>query len=121
MLAKRVRGATLEVATSKDQCPPIPRAGIVHDGKKSEMEFNEMAWGFIETYEELNTRELNELLEKNVPLEALVFFEQYAELVRSQEPGLKSHDAGRLPEIMLMGYLLHALEDRLQPKTLPAA
>ena len=85
------------------------------------MNFDELAWGFVETYEELNTEDLNELLKKNVPLDALVFFEDYADLVRSQEPGLKAHDAGRLPEIMLMGYLLHALEERLQPKILPPA
>jgi hypothetical protein len=106
-------------------CPaPSPSIVVASQNEKeraSDVNFGELAWGFVETFEELDTEELNELLKKNVPLDALVFFEEYADLVRSEEPGLKAHDAGRLPEIMLMGYLIHALEERLQPKVLPPA
>lgn len=79
------------------------------------MKFDKLAWGFIEAYDELNSEQLNELIEKNVPMEALVFFEDYSEAVRKQTPQPSSRDGDRLPEMMLLGYLIHLLEHRIRP------
>jgi hypothetical protein len=52
------------------------------------------------------------MLAKNVPLEALEFFGAYAEtFAKAQE--IEGSTARRLPNLMLLGYLLRVLEERL--------
>lgn len=79
------------------------------------MTFNEMAREFAEVFDEMDTDQINEMLALNVPLETLNFFSDY---VREFVEGvtLPSDLRERLPNLMLMGYLLRTLEDRLGPE-----
>ena len=81
------------------------------------MTHTEMAWEFAEVFSELPADQINEVLAKNVPVETLDFFLEYAESFSKGEGGA---DAGigdetrkRLPNLMLLGYLLRVLEERL--------
>jgi len=86
------------------------------------MTFEELAWSFVEVYEELDIAQINEVLRENTPVEALEFFFAYANQVRTEE-GLVDDEQGadRLAELMLVGYLIHALQERLHPELRPAA
>lgn len=86
------------------------------------MTFEELAWSFVEVYEELDVAQINDVLQKNTPIEALEFFFSYAQKVRAEE-GLVDDEQGtdRLAELMLVGYLIHALQERLHPEVRPAA
>lgn len=72
----------------------------------------ELAWEFAELFDELSVDHVNELLAKNVPLETLEFFTSYAESFASAEK-VEGPLARRLPNLLLVGYLLRVLEDRL--------
>ena len=72
----------------------------------------ELAWEFAELFSELNVDDVNEVLSKNVPVETLEFFTSYADSVARAE-GIEGKLAGRLPNLLLVGYLLRVLEDRL--------
>lgn len=81
----------------------------------------ELAWELVEVLDEVTVDELNELVAKNVPLETLEFFTRYGV---EFSKGLPIDDATqkRLPNLMLLGYLLRVLEDRLlvQPESFDA-
>jgi hypothetical protein len=79
------------------------------------MTFEEMAWEFAEVFDELDVEQINEMLAKNVPFETLEFFTQYAHNF-GDSCGIESDAAARLPNLMLIGYLIHVLEERLLPK-----
>jgi hypothetical protein len=72
----------------------------------------ELAWEFAELFDELSVDHVNELLAKNVPLETLEFFASYAESFARSEK-VEGPLAARLPNLLLVGYLLRVLEDRL--------
>lgn len=78
------------------------------------MTFEEMAWDFVEVFEDLEIEQINEVLVKNVPFERLEFFNEYAtdfgEAAEIGEAACK-----RLANLMLIGYLLRVLEERLLP------
>ncbi len=76
------------------------------------MNHAELAWEFAEVFGELPTEQINEMLAKNVPLETLEFFTSYCESFAQSEE-LADVTRGRLPNLMLVGYLLRVLEDRL--------
>jgi hypothetical protein len=76
------------------------------------MTFEELAWEFVEVFEELEVDSINEMLAKNVPFETLKFFNTYAEDFGTAE-GLKGQTLHRLPNLMLIGYILRVLEERL--------
>ncbi len=78
------------------------------------MTFEEMAWDFVEVFGELKTEEINEVLAKNVPFETLEFFNQYATDF-GQSCKIDPEACKSLPNLMLVGYLLHVLEERLLP------
>ncbi len=79
------------------------------------MTFTEMAREFAEVFDELDTDQINEMLAMNVPFETLNFFAEYAsEFAEGME--LPEDLRGRLPNLMLMGYLLRTLEERLHPE-----
>ena len=61
---------------------------------------------------ELTREELAELVAKNVPSDAHEFFKHYAREFCEGLPIDKSLTA-RLPNLMLLGYLLRVLEERL--------
>ena len=76
------------------------------------MTFEEMAWDFVEVFSDLEADQINEVLAKNVPVETLEFFVEYVESFRKGEEIAES-TAKRLPNLMLLGYLLRVLEERL--------
>jgi hypothetical protein len=79
------------------------------------MTIDELAWEFAEVFDDLDVDSINEMLAKNVPLETLHFFNSYAERFgRSQ--GVGDETLQRLPNLMLIGYILRILEDRLLPE-----
>ena len=79
------------------------------------MTFEEMAWEFAEVSDELDTLQINEMLARNVPIETLKFFSQYvAEFTQGVEIPEELHE--RLPNLMLIGYLLRSLEQKLDPQ-----
>ena len=72
----------------------------------------ELARELVELLDDLTVGEMRELVDKNVPAGALEFFHRYANdfaLGLSIGPDL----TGRLPNLMVLGYLLRLLEDRL--------
>jgi hypothetical protein len=80
----------------------------------------ELAWELVEVLDDLNLDEMRELVAKNVPSDSIEFFERYA---REFSEGLAIDKAvrARLPNLMLLGYLLRVLEDRLlEPDALDA-
>lgn len=76
----------------------------------------ELAWELVEVLEELSIDELNELVAKNVPLDSLEFFSRYASEFAEGLP-IDTATEKRLPNLMLLGYLLRVLEDRLVVET----
>ncbi len=76
------------------------------------MNHAELAWEFADLFGELSAEHINEILAKNVPLETLEFFNAYAESFAKSE-SLEGPTADRLPNLMLLGYLLRVLQDRL--------
>lgn len=72
----------------------------------------ELAWELVEVLEALSVDELNELVAKNVPLDTLDFFSRYAREFAEGLP-IDASTTKRLPNLMLLGYLLRVLEDRL--------
>ena len=54
------------------------------------------------------------MLARNVPIKSLDFFSQYAdEFTAESEIDIKTR--ARLPNLMLIGYLIRVLEERLEP------
>jgi len=78
------------------------------------MTFEEMAWEFVEVFDELEVEQINEMLAKNVPLQSLEFFARYGRDFGKKE-GMSGHSLETLPNLMLIGYLLRVLEERLIP------
>jgi hypothetical protein len=54
------------------------------------------------------------MLAKNVPIETLGFFTEYAEQFGKVEK-IEGESQKRLPNLMLIGYLMRVLEERLLP------
>ena len=71
----------------------------------------ELAWELVELFDELGIDQINEMVAKNVPLETLEFFSSYAS--DFADATLPDTTRKRLPNLMLLGYLLRVLEDRL--------
>jgi len=78
------------------------------------MTFEEMAWEFVEVFEDLDNEQINEMLAKNVPFHTIEFIAKYTSDYGHAE-GLDGRVLDRLPNLMLIGYLLRVLEDRLVP------
>lgn len=76
------------------------------------MNHAELAWEFADLFSELDVEQINEILAKNVPLETLDFFQKYAETFASALR-VEGDLAARLPNLLMMGYLLRVLEERL--------
>ncbi len=74
----------------------------------------ELGWELVEVFDGLKTEEINEMLAKNVPLDTLKFFGAYADQVGEAE-SIQSETRKRLPNLLLVGYLLRLLEERLMP------
>lgn len=76
------------------------------------MNHDELAWEFADLFGELPAEQLNEVLAKNVPMETLEFFGSYAESFGKSE-ALSGNVLKRLPNLLVVGYLLRVLEERL--------
>ena len=74
----------------------------------------EIAIEFAQIFEDLPAEQINEMLAKNIPLETIQFFSQYADAF-ADSAGIQGKTRGRLPNLMLFGYLIRLLEDRLLP------
>ena len=72
----------------------------------------EIAWEFAGVFDELEPDQINEMLAKNVPIETLDFFTEYAEHFGTAE-SIGGDTQKRLPNLMVIGYLLRILEERL--------
>ena len=82
------------------------------DASDPELTREELAWELAEVLEELTSDEIAELVAKNVPKDAHEFFKHYAHEFCEGLAIDKSIKA-RLPNLMLLGYLLRVLEERL--------
>ncbi len=71
-----------------------------------------MAWEFVDLFAELPNDQINEMLAKNVPMETLEFFNAYAETY-GRSAAMDGESRKRLPNLLLVGYLLRVLEERL--------
>ena len=74
----------------------------------------DIAFEFAEIFEDLPAEQINEMLAKNVPFETIQFFSQYADAF-ADGAGIHGETRGRLPNLMLFGYLIRLLEERLLP------
>jgi hypothetical protein len=73
---------------------------------------DELAWVLAEIFDELPIERINEMLAKNVPLETLEFMGAYADDF-ADGAGIEGAARQRLPNLLLFGYLLRVVEDRL--------
>ena len=76
----------------------------------------EIAIEFTELWDSFDVDEINTMLAKNVSVELLEFFASYAEqalgdLLPEDESG--DELARRLPNLMIIGYIIRVLEERL--------
>jgi hypothetical protein len=76
------------------------------------MTHTELAWEFAEVFGELAPDQINLMLAKNVPVETLQFFSDYARSFAERE-AVGDTMQKRLPNLLLLGYLLRVLEERL--------
>jgi hypothetical protein len=65
----------------------------------------ELAWELAGLFADLEVGQINEALAKNVPFETLEFLAE----------SIDGDSVKRLPNLMVLGYLLRVLEDRLSP------
>ena len=76
----------------------------------------EIAIEFTEIFDDLDTADINTMLAKNVSLELLEFFSSYAERF-ADDCDAKGLDLdalrGRLPNLLIIGYIIRVLEERL--------
>ena len=72
----------------------------------------EIAWELAEIFDELRVDQMNEMVAMNVPLDTLEFFATYADEFCSEDQ-IESGARRRLPNLMLLGYLMRLLEERL--------
>jgi hypothetical protein len=84
----------------------------VVEGAEPALTREELAWELVEILDELTGEELAELVTKNVPREAHDFFNHYAREF-CEGLAIDKSISGRLPNLMLLGYLLRVLEERL--------
>ena len=76
------------------------------------MTVEEIAWEFAGVFDELDASQINEMLAKNVPIETLGFFTVYADQFGKVEC-IEGDTQKRLPNLMVIGYLMRVLEERL--------
>lgn len=72
----------------------------------------ELAWELVDLFDELRADQINEVLAKNVPLETLEFFASYASDF-GESQGVGDGTRKQLPNLLLLGYILRVLEERL--------
>lgn len=88
---------------------------VVPKFRGDDMTPEEIALEFAEIFDDLPVEQINEMLAKNIPYETIEFFSQYAEAF-ADGAGIKGDTRGRLPNLLLFGYLIRVLEERLLPE-----
>ncbi len=78
------------------------------------MTFAGVALELVEVFDDLEADQINKALIKNVPYERLEFFNEYAKEF-GEASDIGDAASKRLANLMLIGYLLRVLEDRLLP------
>ncbi len=73
---------------------------------------SELAWEFADLFDELQVDQINELLAKNVPFDTLEFMNAYGDNF-ARAAGIGGDTRKRLPNLLLVGYILRVLEERL--------
>jgi hypothetical protein len=73
---------------------------------------SELAWELADLFTEMKADQINEMLAKNVPFDTLEFFNEYGEDFGSTQ-GIDGDTRKRLPNLLLLGYILRVLEERL--------
>ena len=73
---------------------------------------SELAWELADLFTDLKIDQINEMIAKNVPLENLEFFNAYGQDFGKSE-GIEGNTLRRLPNLLLLGYILRVLEERL--------
>ncbi len=72
----------------------------------------EIAWELVELFDELSIETVNEMLAKNVPMETLEVIAAYSgDFADTHDVNDRTRRG--LPNLMLLGYLLRIVEDRL--------
>ena len=79
------------------------------------MNMRKIAIEFVDLWEELDTAEINTLLAENISLDLLEFFPVYAQRFAERLPEDLSAEqlCGQLPNLLIVGYLIRLLEERL--------
>ncbi len=72
----------------------------------------QIAWELAEIFNDLPTERVNEMLANNVPLEVLRFATGYGDDF-AEVHGLEEQVRCQLPNLVVLGYLLRVLEERL--------
>jgi len=81
-------------------------------GSDARITREELAWELAELFDELSIEHVNEMLAKNVPLDTLRFIGAYADdFAEAHQVNGKAR--GLLPNLLLLGYLMRVVEDRL--------
>jgi len=76
------------------------------------MTFEELSWEFSEIFDELDTEQMNQVLAANVSLEVLEFFLEYSSKF-ARGAIMSTSVREQLPNLMLIGYLLRTLEEKI--------
>ena len=79
------------------------------------MNIREIAIEFVDLWDDLDTAEINTLLTDNVSLDLLEFFSAYAQRFAERLPEDLSAEQlrGQLPNLLIVGYIIRILEERL--------
>jgi hypothetical protein len=79
------------------------------------MSVRKIASEFVDLWDELDTDEINKLLAENVSFELLEFFSSYAGSFAEGLPeDLCAEELrGQLPNLLIVGYIIRVLEERL--------
>jgi len=83
---------------------------------RGQMTGREIAIEFTEMFDDLDSADINTMLAKNVSMEMLEFFASYADQFAEDcaGKGLELDDVrGRLPNLLIIGYIIRVLEERL--------
>jgi hypothetical protein len=81
-------------------------------GTEPRLTRQELAWELVEVFDELSVDRVNEMLAKNVPLETLEFIAAYADDF-SEAHRIEEGVQRQIPNLLLLGYLLRVVEERL--------
>lgn len=79
------------------------------------MNVREVASEFVDLWEDLDTEEINTLLAENVSFDLLEFFSAYAARFAAGLPEDLANEQlrGQLPNLLIVGYIIRILEERL--------